>query len=323
MPELSAISEVASISKLLPQALRCIIDGLEPNAAGRIEEIRLRALRPFELVGLRDYSRPVVTMEQLRHVISAVTGSSYYAVEAQLRYGYLTLPGGHRVGVAGRTVVDEQDHIVTIRDIASLNIRVARQILHCSKGLAPFVLDEWGQLQSILIVGPPMCGKTTILRDLARLLGNGELHPKLSARAVSIVDERSEIAACHQGVPQFDIGQSTDVLDGCPKVQGMYLMLRAMAPHVVMTDEIGSVADVKAILDIARAGVRFIGTVHANSMEDLKQRPALRILLTQGAIDRFIFLSRRLGPGTVEHVYDRRFREVKRGESDPMANRRS
>ncbi len=323
MPDPTASRDVAGVAKLLPQVLRSIIEELEPNAVRHIEEIRLRALRPLELVGIRHYQNPIVTVEHLRHVMSAVTGSSYYAVESQLRYGYLTLPGGHRVGIAGRAVVDEHDHMVTIRDIASVNIRIARQIVQSASGVAPFLMDEWEQLHSTLIVGPPMCGKTTILRDVARLIGNGELHPRLGSRAVSIVDERSEIAACYQGIPQFDVGRSTDVLDGCPKVQGMYLMLRAMAPHVVMTDEIGSVADVKAVLDIARAGISFIGTVHAKSLEDLRQRPALRTLLTHGAIDRFVILSRRCGPGTVEHVYDRHFREVKRSGPESVANRRS
>ncbi|PWI59006.1 stage III sporulation protein AA [Sulfoacidibacillus thermotolerans] len=318
---MASVYDVASVAKLLPHPLRTAIEGLSQQSQKSIEEIRLRALRPLEVIGIRDYARPLVAIEHLRHVMSAVTGSSYYAVEAQLRYGYLTLPGGHRVGIAGRAVIDERDQIVTIRDIASIHIRVARQIVNCANHVAPLLLDDWGQLQSVLLVGPPLCGKTTVLRELARLIGNGELHPKLSVRTVSIVDERSEIAACHEGIPQFDVGQSTDVLDGCPKAQGMYMMLRSMAPQVMITDEIGSISDVKAVLDIARAGVRFIGTVHAKSLEDLRQRPALRTLLTHGAIDRFIFLSRRVGPATVERVYDRQLREVKQIGSDSVANR--
>ena len=299
-----------AVIDLLPPDVALIVRNLTPAQQSRLEEIRMRLHRPLELVGVAIARGMIISPEHLRHVMATVTGSSVYAVEQELRRGYVTLAGGHRVGVAGRVVVDEQDHVRSIRDVGSVNIRLARQIIGSAERLGAYILEGRHRLLPTLIAGPPLSGKTTLLRDLARLLGNGELSSHLGPLRVAIVDERSEIAGCYKGAPQFDVGLLTDVLDGCPKQAGMYLMLRSMAPQVLMTDEIGSAADVQAIVDVALAGVCFVGTLHARTVSDLQSREAVRDLLRAGAIERILFVGRKHGPGTIERVYDGQLREV-------------
>lgn len=294
---------------LPPQVAACIAD-LPVMDLDLIEEVRLRLNRPVEVVGPDAAIPCMVTWEHLNHVLAVVTGSSLYAVEAELKRGYITIAGGHRVGIAGRAVVDEQGLVKTIRDIGSVSIRIARPAIGSAAALANVMVDERGRLLSTLLVGPPMSGKTTLLRDVARMLGDGRFHPKVRKMRVSIVDERSEIAGCYKGVPQFDVGLSTDVLDGCPKVEGMYMMLRAMAPQVLLTDEIGSASDIEAVADVARAGVAFIGTLHASSIEDLRVRHTINRFVESATIARFVFLSRASGPGTIAQVFDGQLREM-------------
>ncbi len=299
-----------SVRNLLPPGVQAVMDALDERDLLSLEEIRLRLGRPLELVGIKDHPPFMIAQDHLRHVLAMVTGSSLYAVDQELRRGYITVQGGHRVGIAGRAVLDEGGYVKTLRDIGSLSIRIARQVIGCGKPLAQYMVDERKGLLPTLFIGPPLSGKTTLLRDVARLIGDGHFHSRLDRLRVSIVDERSEIAGCLKGVPQFDVGLATDVLDACPKVQGMYMMLRAMAPQVLATDEIGSSEDVHAIMDVARAGVTLIGTLHAFDVEDLSRRQNIQALLASEAIERFVFLSRRNGPATIERVYDRHLREV-------------
>ncbi len=305
-----AIHFPTQVMQLLPPSVAAGVADMHVADLDRIEELRLRLNRPVEVVG-PDVSIPVVvTQDHLQHVLAAVTGSSLYAVESELRRGYITIAGGHRVGIAGRAVVDERGLVKTIRDIGSVSIRIARPAIGSANALKSVMVDERGTLLSTLLIGPPMSGKTTLLRDVARMLGDGRFHPRIHRMRVSIVDERSEIAGCYKGVPQFDVGLSTDVLDACPKVDGMYMMLRAMAPQVLLTDEIGSASDIEAIADVARAGVVFVGTLHASSIEDLRIRETLHRFVESATITRFVFLSRISGPGTVARVFDGQLREL-------------
>lgn len=305
----TALDLPSSVRELLPADIRDLIAS-HGTAVSRIEEIRLRRGRVVELVGVGLCRGPLVTFEHLQHVFAAATRASVYAFEQDLRKGFVTVAGGHRVGLAGRVALGDRGEVTALREVSSANIRIAREMPGCARGLERAIVDEQRRLLPTLLFGPPLCGKTTLLRDVARLLGDGQFHPQLPRLRVGIVDERSEIAGCRAGLPQFDIGLSTDVLDGCPKVEGMSMLLRSMAPQVLVTDELGGPEDARAVLDAAQAGVIVIGTVHARSPEDLRSRRGVAEIVDSGAFERFVGLGRKNGPGSIERVYDRRLREV-------------
>ena len=163
-------------------------------------------------------------------------------------------------------------------------------------------LYENGRLQNTLILSPPGAGKTTLLRDVVRQVSNGNRYgPGLQT---AVVDERSELGACFKGVPQCDLGMRTDVMDGCPKALGMVMMIRSMAPGAVAVDEIGDREDLEALRYVMKCGCRILATVHGSSPEDLKKKPVLAEMVREGMFSRYVALSRRMGPGTVEAVCD-------------------
>jgi len=253
----------------------------------------------------------VFTAESMRKTILLLTDSSFYALEEELRRGYITLPGGHRVGITGRAVL-EKGTVKTIKDISGVNIRLARHIPGIAVEILPYLFDKQGILQQTLLVAPPKAGKTTMLRDIACLLSEGVYGEPMT---VGIVDERSELAASRNGVPQLPIGIRSDVLDGCPKAEGLMMLLRSMSPQVLICDEIGRPEDAMAINEAAHAGVKVITSAHGNDADELKKRPALAQLMADAAFTRIIFLSRRMGPGTVEAVYDEQLRPLTRGDA--------
>jgi len=281
-----------------------------------LEEIRLRQGRPVHLVTAAgdgfltpagrltgDAARAEVAYgEDLTRSFQLIARGSVYAWEDEVRTGYLTLPGGHRVGLAGR-VVTEAGRVRTFRSVAGLNIRIAREVRGAAAGLLPRLVAG-GRAQSTLIVSPPQAGKTTVLRDLVRLLSTGVPALGLRGQKVGLVDERSEVAGCREGVPQLDVGPRTDVLDGCPKAEGLLLLIRSMSPDVVALDEIGRREDALAVLEGLHAGVAVIATAHGFGPEDIRRRPALAELLATGAFRRVAVLGRSRGPGTVEKVFD-------------------
>ncbi|MDI3279783.1 MAG: stage III sporulation protein AA [Bacillota bacterium] len=282
----------------------------------RLEEIRLRCRRPLSICGAgwqswvgeggEPTSEPgralVVEQEDIARTVELITCHSLYAWEEELSGGFITLPGGHRVGLVGRALV-ERGAVRGLKQFSGLNFRLARQVVGAADPILPLILDEQTGLPvSTLIVSPPRCGKTTILRDLARQLSDGAPALRGARFQVGIVDERSELAGCVGGVPQWDVGLQTDVLDGCPKAQGIMMLLRGMSPEVIVTDELGREEDADAVAEAAAAGVVVLASAHAGDLEDLRRRPSLHRLLTGGAFRRAVVLSRRRGPGTVEKV---------------------
>jgi stage III sporulation protein AA len=246
---------------------------------------------------------PVVTDDdEWERAVQLVTESSIYALEEELRNGYVTLPGGHRVGLVGRTVL-EGGRIRTQRDLSGMNFRIARQVIGAADPLMPYLVDRTTRRpRSLLVVSSPALGKTTLLRDIARQLSSGV--PAMGGRGwkVGVVDERSEIAACCDGVPQNDVGPRSDVLDACPKAEGMAIMVRSMSPEVIVTDEIGIADDARAIEEARRSGVAVIASAHARDLEDAAARPVLRDIMASGVFDIVAVLGRSLGLGTIESV---------------------
>lgn len=227
-------------------------------------------------------------ISQVDNMFSYLCQYSPYAHAEALKQGFLTVSGGHRVGVAGQ-VFRTGDGIGGIRNIRFLNIRISHEIKGVAKPYVPYLYEKGsGKIQNCLVISPPGRGKTTMLRDMVRLISDGDADRK--GCQVSIVDERSEIAGCFQGEPQNDVGVRTDVLDACPKALGMEMMLRAMAPEVLAVDEIAMKEDVETLLLLLHCGVRVLATVHGETMEEVMGKPYLRPLFETNYFRRFIVL---------------------------------
>ena len=279
----------------------------------KIEEIRLRADKPlvvffngyehfinrnFKLS--KDFDNTInISKEDIEKTFQMMCDYSIYAVEDELRQGFITLRGGHRVGITGRAVCDGEK-VKTIKHITGMNIRIAHEIKGCSNELIKKLYING--LKHTIITSPPGCGKTTLLRDIIRNLSNGMESLGIRGYKVGLVDERSEIAGCFLGVPQKDVGIRTDVLDACPKAQGMIMLLRSMSPEVIAVDEIGSIEDANAIEDAVNCGVKIIATVHGDSIEEMEKRKGVKKLIENNAIERIVILSRKNGPGTIEKI---------------------
>ncbi|GAA0350908.1 stage III sporulation protein AA [Bacillus horti] len=305
----------------LPQHIRQALSQLPQTLQNSIEEIRIRIQRPLEVIIQNQSYYPtekgsysmswqdgiMTSQEDALKIMNVISRHSIYAIEEELRRGYITVQGGHRIGIAGRAVVEE-GRIKHLKDIRSFNIRIARQCIGIAEGILKFLIEQREKKAyfcNTLIISPPRCGKTTLLRDLTRMLSYGTHKTGLEGQKVGVVDERSEIASCIEGIPQNDLGPRVDVLDACPKAEGMMLLIRSMSPDIIVTDEIGSVEDTRAILEALHAGVYLLTSAHGFSLEDIKSRPSLESLFQQPVFERFILLSKRNGVGTIEAIYDK------------------
>lgn len=303
--------------ELFPTSLRHVLEQIPAFARETLEEIRIRENRPLEIsyasrfsfvrmdgVLTDDYRGAYVPgREECKALLERVTNHSIYAVEEELRRGYVTVPGGHRIGLAGRTVLDK-GLVSHLRDIAGFNMRIARARIGFGAQVLPGLLDFKSRtIRHTLIVSPPQQGKTTLIRDLARCISTGEWHHPAAmgwgGRKVGIVDERSEIAASERGVPTFDLGPRCDVLDACPKAEGIMMMVRSLSPEVIVVDEIGRPEDASALNEAIHAGVRVLATAHAADLSDVFARPVLAKLAADGVFGSYVLLSR--VNGKVEH----------------------
>ncbi len=330
--------------RIFAERIRKVLEAAELDFES-LQEIRLRAGRPLLILyGNREYlllengrleepgrgrlrengtGSPVcaVRPEELKETLEYIGNHSLYAFEEEIRQGFITIQGGHRIGLAGKTVVDGGE-VRTMKYISFLNVRLAHQVRGCADPVMPYLYED-GRVLQTLIVSPPRCGKTTLLRDMIRQISDG---PKAGAgkrqaeaegsgpsrppRAVlpprgvtvGIVDERSELAACYQGIPQNDVGFRTDVLDCCPKAKGMMMLIRTMAPDVIAVDEIGSREDLEAMEYVMNCGCRLLATVHGNSLADVEQKPVLREMVENQMFERYVILSGRQGAGTIEEI---------------------
>lgn len=270
----------------------------------KLQEIRLKVNKPLIFISNNKEIRTSYNtkLEDIKIIIQKISSYSIYAFEEEIKQGYITIQGGHRVGICG-TCVLEENSLKTIKHISSINIRIAREVKGCSDGILPFIIKDNSILNTI-IISPPKCGKTTILRDLSREISNGLSRYGLSGKNVAIIDERSEIGACYRGVPQMDVGIRTDILDNCPKSQGIIMAIRSMAPHLIVCDEIGTYKDMESIVAALNSGVNVITTIHGFSEKDLYNRPVFKEILENKVFQRAVILSNKCGIATIEYIYD-------------------
>lgn len=318
------MKKLEELLKVLPVEFRDSFRNLE-SCYDKLQEIRLRVGCPvlvyiegreYVLGGegisllekekaLRNPETWILSSKQLSACLEYMSSYSAYAFMEEVRQGFLTLPGGHRVGLCGKTVM-EGDSIKTICNLNSANIRVAHEKKGCADKCIPYLYENKRPC-STLILSPPGCGKTTLLRDFIRQISDGNRYGK--GVTVSVIDERSEIAACYQGCPQNDVGIRTDVLDCCKKVAGMELVIRSMAPKVLAIDELGGTKDVEALEQVMNCGCKILATVHGDSLKCLKERPDLKRLFTERWFERYIVLKGG-SVGEVEGIYDKAFRSL-------------
>ena len=282
-----------TILKVLPWDVRSIIQK-EKLEFEYLQEIRLREGKPLiflyhdtEVIPGAKARRPyLVTKDNIREMLEYISNYSLYACEQEMRQGFITIEGGHRVGLSGQAIM-ENGKVKNLKYISSVNIRVAHEKKGCAEKILPFLKDG-ESIYNTLLVSKPGAGKTTCLRDCIRSLSNGK--EGWEGMKICVVDERSEIAACHLGIPQNDMGIRTDVLSGCGKSEGMMLMLRSMSPQIIAVDELGGKKDFQAVEQAACSGVRILGTVHADTVEELWEKPYLKKWMKRGIFERFILI---------------------------------
>ncbi|MBO5292621.1 MAG: stage III sporulation protein AA [Lachnospiraceae bacterium] len=283
-----------------------------------LQEIRLRNERPVLLSDgkhewfLKEDGQVTHCREEafcmgnreLQAILNHICQYSLYAYEDEIRQGYLTVPGGHRIGLAGQVVLEGKESIRTMKYIGYMNIRISREVLGAADSLLPFLYDR-GNFRNVMLISPPGCGKTTLLRDLIRQVSDGNRYG--DGRTVGVVDERSELAGAYLGRAQNNLGIRTDVLDACPKSVGMLLLIRSMAPRVIAIDELGEREDIQALQQAALSGTGLMVTVHGEGVEDIKRRIFLQEILKKRLFQRFVVLKKENGSCRIDGIYDEDF----------------
>lgn len=281
-------------ARFLPPRLRQRALCFPTELRQRARELRLRAGQEptavFDGAELPFPQSGRVTAEELALVLEIATQASPQAVLEQMRQGYLTLQGGHRLGLCG-SVWTKEGQVKNIRRLSSVNLRLAREVPNCGWSVLKELTSD-GKIASALILAPPGGGKTTLLRDLVRLLSDGAFLPPMR---VGLCDERGEVAALREGVPQFDVGAHTDILEGCPKAEGLLMLLRTMTPQILACDEITHPDDLNALEICGNCGVLLLATVHGTSVTDLREKPLYRAMLERGLFQQAVVADGRDG----------------------------
>lgn len=302
------INPLQSALRIVPAVLRSQLLLATQAYVGKVQDIVLRTERPICVYinneqyyltkngcltqSLSSQELAVASQQQVAECFNNACGYSVYSHINEIKEGFITIKGGHRVGITGTAVVSSGE-VMNVRDISTVSVRISREIIGCADKITrDFYKDRGG----ILLCGSPCSGKTTVLRDVARLL-SAEY-----AGRVSLIDTRGELAGVCQGMYQNNIGLC-DVMDGYPRSKGIEQAIRSLSPQYIVCDEIGSHSDVQALLSGVNSGVRFVASIHADNREELlRHKNANEILGTQ-AFNKILFLSGRASPGVVKEEY--------------------
>ena len=307
MEDMKKKNQKKQIIRVLSESVQKIIEQ-ERMDFSELQEIRLRIGQPVtvlyqneELILPTMYSeKKRLGKQEMKETIEHISNYSLYAYEHELKQGFITIEGGNRVGMAGQVIM-EGGKIKNMKYISSINIRVSHEVLDCANKIFPYITYN-KQMYHTLIISPPRCGKTTLLRDVIRQISDGNRWIK--GCTVGVVDERSELGGCYLGVIQNNLGMRTDILDRCPKADGMIMLIRSMAPQVVAVDEIGAKEDVHAIEYAMHCGCKMLATAHGDSMEEICKKPIFEKLIREKRFERYVILSNRYRLGGIEAVYD-------------------
>ncbi|MDR5658200.1 stage III sporulation protein AA [Serpentinicella sp. ANB-PHB4] len=305
------------IEMFLCPEIRALVSKLPKDILNAIEEVRLRVHRPLMIycngkdhfIDVNGKTKEsanasyIVTKKNIENTLQFITNYSIYSVEEEMKNGYITVQGGHRVGIVGKVLLSKNE-IKSMKEFSGLNIRISKEKKGIASSILKYMVNDKKEFINTIIVSPPQCGKTTLLRDIIRNFSEGVPELGISGQKIGVVDERSEIAACFQGVPQNDLGPRVDVLDACPKAIGMMMLVRAMSPNIIATDEIGRGEDINAIEEALLAGIKLITTVHGKTLDDILQRMYIGDLIKRGVFERVVVLSNSKGVGTIEKVLD-------------------
>jgi len=303
------------IIRLFPQSIQAILKRTEISFE-HLYEIRLRVNAPFILIyqgkeyflttrgqlTQQEKDAYQVSADDIKETIGYISSYSLYAFEDEIRQGFITIQGGHRVGIAGKTILDG-NKVKGVKHIAYINLRLSHQIKGCASSIFPYVIEE-KTIHHTLIISPPRCGKTTLLRDLIRQISSGSQN--FAGITVGVVDERSELGGSYLGIPQNDLGIRTDILDCCPKAEGMMMLIRSMSPAVVAVDELGDYEDIHAIESVIHCGCKLLATVHGSSIEDIQKKPLMQHLVKEKIFQRYIILQNQDQAGKVQFIFDSR-----------------
>ncbi len=318
-------SKLVHFTSNLPEIVRNAILNSGEDIKDNIEEVRLRCGMPIIIILnnieyyvdisehlIKDNSYAVnCSRNMINEMLNKITNYSYYAHKETINNLYITVSGGHRVGLSGKVIFSE-NKIQNVNEISSLNIRYSKEYINISNELMSYIIKTKNEIFNTLIISAPQCGKTTLIRDIVRNLSDG--YDIFQGQNVSIVDERSEIAAMYEGRPSNYVGIRTDILDNCLKSEGINLMLRSMSPKVIALDEISTKEDFLSIENAINSGVNIVATIHGYNYEDIKTRYSRIDKLNNTKFERIIELEKENGLRIIKKIYDEEQNNILQGK---------